>query len=121
MNTTVKNALIFTGGVIVGFASCEVLAIKMIKKYGKSRRSQSVSRCDDVIFDSYANAANTLDQLQTIIDQYACVTLGDYRDIIGLESYYADLKVGWKDLSNAKIIRVRNGWTIDMPKMITIE
>lgn len=77
---------------------------------------------DQVSFGSRKEAANVLDSLADILDQYGTVTVADFYDKAGLKDpYYSDIRYGWKDIGDAYVVKVRSGWSISMPAPIKLE
>lgn len=74
----------------------------------------------EVILDSRGEAEEVLTQMEACIDTYGTVTVADMFDLIGVSSQYTDQKYGWTNLRNAKIVRVRDGYLLDMPKALPI-
>lgn len=77
---------------------------------------------NQVSFDSRKVAANVLNRLADILDQYGTVTVADFYDEAGLnDSYYSSTHYGWKDIGDAYVVKVRSGWSISMPDPIELE
>lgn len=77
---------------------------------------------DQVSFDSRKEAANVLHRLADILDQYGTVTVADFYDEAGLkDSYYSNIRYGWKDIGDAYVVKVRSGWSISLPDPIKLE
>lgn len=96
------------------------------KDFGEYLNGQSVIRLikkktGEVIFESRKDATSVLNDLITLIDKYGEVSLCDFKDLCGIGGDFTDNKYGWKDLSEACIKRVREGFIIDMPKTILME
>ena len=49
------------------------------------------------------------------VDRYGFVTVADMYDIAGLSAPYTTANYGWTSVKNAKVIRMRNGYKIDLP------
>ena len=87
-------------------------------KYGET--------CDfgvnQVHFASRKEAANVLNRLADILDQYGSVTVGDFYDEAGLNDLcYSDTRYGWTDIDDAYVVKVRSGWSISLPDPIKLE
>ena len=77
---------------------------------------------NQVSFGSREEAANVLNSLDNILDQYGRVTVADFYDEAGLKDpYYSDIRYGWKDIGDAYVVKVRSGWSISMPDPIKLE
>lgn len=84
------------------------------------RGSQSNSFRDrinigDNIVKSRAEAEDIRSILVELTDKYGAATVADLYDLLGKTGYYTDNKYGWTDLRNARIVRVREGYLIDLP------
>lgn len=87
-------------------------------KYGEA--------CDfgvnQVRFASRKEAANVLNSLADILDEYGSVMVGDFYDEAGLNyPCYSNIRYGWKDIDDAYVVKVRSGWSISMPDPIKLE
>lgn len=76
---------------------------------------------DDVILESKGEAEKILDGLGDMIDRYGVASVGDLYDMADLDHNYTDNSYGWTSIRNAKIVRVRDGYLIDMPKALPID
>ena len=71
---------------------------------------------DEVTLDSRADAEQVLDNLIDLIREYGSASVGDFCDLVGVDSNFTDYKYGWNDLTRTTISRTRNGYIIDFPK-----
>ena len=55
------------------------------------------------------------------IETYQMVSVADLYDLVGVTGDYTDNKYGWTNLRNAKVVRVRDGYMIDLPKALPIQ
>lgn len=155
MNKSIKYALLFTGGAVVGFGVC---AVKMIDYalndediregiknkiangvdkaiFGEerpryrskvsysnyydrysTRRRELRQLADEVIFETRKTAEKVLGEMKDIHEKYGVVTVADFFELAGIDPVYTDNAWGWIDLSDAKVIRVRAGYHIDLPE-----
>lgn len=90
-----------------------------------SRKETSSSRntgsFDDLVFETYTDADTVLGHLVDLVEEYDMVTVADLYDLVGKPGNFTDNKYGWMNLSSAKVIRVRNGYVIDLPRPILID
>lgn len=75
---------------------------------------------DDIILDTRGEAEEVLSRMDELIDTYGIVSVADLFDLVGITGNYTDNKYGWKNISNAKAIRVRDGYILSLPKAIPI-
>ena len=87
------------------------------------RRPRAVSGFDydDIVFDTRGDADLVLDQMESAINQYSLVSVADLYDLAGItcRSYTAN-KYGWTDLRGAKVVRVRDGYILELPRTVQI-
>jgi len=77
---------------------------------------------DEIIFRSGSEAAEVLDGMCDLLEQYDQVTVGDYFDMAGVEgATWVHQKWGWENLSKAYCSPVRGGYMIVLPKAIELE
>ena len=68
-----------------------------------------------------AEAEEVLTTLISTLEKYKVVSVADLKDIAGETPTFKDNKVGWIDLKDAVVIRVREGYTIQLPKPQELE
>ena len=72
--------------------------------------------CNDFIIPDRGEAERALAQLDDIMETYHFVTVSDLCETVGVSSKYTDNDYGWTDIRDAKIVRTRDGYLINMPK-----
>ena len=78
--------------------------------------------CQDIVFQTREDAETALSSMEDVIKQYGVVSLADVYDIAGrVTPSYAANKYGWKSLENAKVVRCREGYFIEVPKATEIK
>jgi hypothetical protein len=76
---------------------------------------------DDIIIESRGEAELVLDQLEEIISTYGMASVADLYDLVGITGRsYTDNKYGWTDIRNAKVVRVRDGYILQLPRALPI-
>ncbi len=75
---------------------------------------------DDIILDNYGDADLVLDALNDRIERYGMATVADLYDALGVTAKHTDYNYGWNSLRTAKIVRVRNGYLLDLPRVIPL-
>lgn len=86
-----------------------------------STRTSGRYNFDDIILDTRQEAENVLSSMDDIIETYGIVSVADFNDLVGISGYYTDNKYGWKNLRNAEVIRVRDGYMLKLPKALPID
>ena len=76
---------------------------------------------DDLIFDDRREAEDVLTTMVELVDQYGQVTVADLYDLVGQTSNFTDYKWGWDNLASASVARVRDGYSLKLPRAIPID
>lgn len=90
------------------------------RDYGRPRAVSGFDY-DDIVFDTRGDADLVLDQMESAINQYSLVSVADLYDLAGItcRSYTAN-KYGWTDLRGAKVVHVRDGYILELPRTVQI-
>lgn len=83
-------------------------------------RTRTGYNYDDIILQTRGEAEEVLSRMDEIIDTYGVVSVSDLYDLVGVTGNYTDNKYGWTNIRNAKPIRVRDGYMLDLPKVLPI-
>ncbi len=76
---------------------------------------------DDIVFESRGDADLVLDQLEAAINQFGLASVADLYDLAGITSpRYTDNKYGWTDIRSARVVRIRDGYILQLPKAVQI-
>ena len=78
----------------------------------------------EVVFKHRNNALVALSNLEDIFDRYGVVSVGDLYDEAAIKCDYTCSRFGWKnydDIHNAKIVKVKGGYMIDLPEPVEFE
>ena len=78
----------------------------------------------EVVFKHKNNALVALSNLEDIFDRYYVVSVADLYDEAGIKCDYTYGRFGWKnydDIHNAKIVKVKGGYMIDLPEPVEFE
>lgn len=76
---------------------------------------------DSIVLESRGEAEEVLDRLCELIDTYKVASVADLYDLVGVDFEYTDNKYGWTNLRNAEVMRVRDGYTLKLPKALPID
>ena len=77
-----------------------------------------------IVFEHRNDALVALSNLKDIFDLYYVVSVADLYDQAGIKCDYTYGRFGWKDhdaIHNAKIIKVKGGYMIDLPEPVEFE
>ena len=77
---------------------------------------------DDIIFETRGDAELVLDQLESVINQYQIASIADLYDLAGITPPrgYTTNKYGWTDIRTAKVVPVRDGYILQLPRTVQI-
>jgi len=75
---------------------------------------------DEYILDNRGEAEEVLSQMDDMISRYGVVSVADFYELIGVNGNYTDNKYGWTNIRNAQVVRVREGYTIKLPRAMPI-
>lgn len=89
------------------------------RDYGTTR-TRTGYEYDDIILDNRGEAEEVLSRMDELIATYGLVSVADYYDLVGVTGNYTDNKYGWTDIRSATVVRVRDGYTIKLPKALPI-
>ena len=76
----------------------------------------------DFFSENYGDCEAVLDELNHLIERYGMVSISDLHDIIGQPNpgNHTDCKYGWTSLRTAKIVPVRGGFVLKLPRVIPL-
>ena len=83
-------------------------------------RPRSVYDYGEFTLNSRGEAEEVLSQMDDIISMYGTVSVADYYEMLGVTGNYTDNKYGWSNIRNATVVRVRDGYTIKLPRAVPL-
>ena len=89
------------------------------RSYENSRTTSGYSY-DDIVLETRGEAEAVLSRMDEIMEEYEIVRVADLYDLVGVSCEHTDNKYGWTNIRNAKIVRVRDGYKIEMPRALPI-
>ena len=92
--------------------------------YGSLHNAKQPKIDTKIVFEDRINALVALSNLKDIFDRYGVVSVGDLYDEAGIKCDYTHSRFGWKnhdDIHNAKIVRAKGGYMIDLPEPVEFE
>ena len=91
------------------------------REYSRPRNATGFDY-DDILFETRGDADLVLDQLESAIAKYGLVSVADLYDLAGktCRSYTA-YKYGWTDIASAKVVRIREGYILQLPRTVQID
>lgn len=84
-------------------------------------RSHTGYGYDDIVLDSRGEAQEVLDRMDELVATYGTVSVADMYDLVGISGSYTDNKYGWTDIRSARIVRIRDGFVIKMPRALPLD
>lgn len=76
----------------------------------KPARTKSSLNYDEIVFETREDAEAVLNAMESSIQQYKVVSVGDLYDFADIPSPdFTALKYGWNDLREARVMQVRDG------------
>ena len=87
----------------------------------RPRRDRTVTDIQDIIFETRGEAEEVLGNLVDFIVDYGVASVADLYDLVGITGPFTDNKYGWTDLSMATVVRVRDGYLINLPRAVAID
>jgi len=97
------------------------------QKQDTQRRTSSVARepltyeYEEVVIESKAEAAEVIDKMNEIIDVYGHASIADMNQLLNMTGKWTDNDYGWDDISDARIVHTRDGYSIKMPRVIPLD
>lgn len=89
------------------------------RSHGGTRTTSGYSY-DDIILETRGEAEAVLSRMDEIMEEYQIVRVADLYDLVGITGEHTDNKYGWTNIRNAEVVRVRDGYTIKMPRALPI-
>lgn len=71
---------------------------------------------DDIVLETRGDAEDVLSRMDELVDTYGVVSVADMYEMVGITGNYTDNKYGWTNIRNARPVRVRDGYLLDLPK-----
>ena len=78
----------------------------------------------EIVFEHRNDALVALSNLEDIFDRYGVVSVGELYAEAGIKCDYTYSRFGWKnrdDIYNAKVVKVKDGYMIDLPEPVEFE
>lgn len=76
---------------------------------------------DDIVIESRGEAEEVLDRMNELLSVYKIVSVADLYDLVGITGNYTDNKYGWTDLNSARVVSVRDGYLLKLPKALPLD
>ena len=73
------------------------------------------------MLESRGEADAVLSRMDEIMEEYDIVRVADLYDLVGITGDYTDNKYGWTNIRDAKVVRVRDGYKIQLPRAMPLK
>ena len=90
------------------------------RSYGSTRTASGYTY-DDIVVETRGEAESVLARMDEIMDEYEQVRVADLYDLVGISGDYTDNKYGWTNIHNARVVRTRDGYKIEMPRATALK
>lgn len=125
-----KGLVIFSAGVATGAVGLVGGFIGFCVYLGKKYSDETLTvdalpsgshNVSEVILTNRDDAEAVIDELCRILDTYGEVSVADLYDAVGINAVkFTDQKWGWTNLRSASVLRVREGYLLDLPKTLPL-
>lgn len=86
-----------------------------------SQRARARHEFDEIVLQSRQEAEEVIERLFDLIGQYDTATVSDLYDLVGIRGTHVDHKWGWTDMRGAGVVRVRDGYLLELPDVVPME
>lgn len=91
------------------------------KRSNDTQHSRSHQYVKDIIFKSRGAAEEVLGNMFDYIKDYECVSVAELYEMVDEPGSFIDNDWGWYDLGSASVRRVRNGYLLVLPKVVSLK
>jgi hypothetical protein len=86
-----------------------------------SRGARARHDFDDIVLPSRAEAEQVIERMFDIVGRYDTATVSDLYELVGIRGTHVDNKWGWSDMRGAGVVRVRDGFLLELPDVQPME
>lgn len=86
-----------------------------------SRSARARHDFDEIVLQSRAEAEEVIERMYDIVGKYDTATVSDLYDLVGIRGTHVDHKWGWTDMRGAGVVRVRDGYLLQLPDIVPME
>ena len=104
----------------ISYKDYNSISKKNERSYGNTVTTSGYSY-DDIVLETRGEAESVLSRMDEIIDEYDSVRVADLYDLVGITGDYTDNKYGWTNIRNARVVRTRDGYKIEMPRALPLK
>jgi len=81
-----------------------------------SRQARASHNFDEIILATRTEAEDVLSGLFDILTRYESTSVADLYSLVGISAEFTDNDWGWTDIRGTGIVRVGNGYLLDLPR-----
>lgn len=85
------------------------------------RQARATHDFSNFVVANRAGAEVVIDRMYDLLSRDGCVTVADFMDLIGEPADYTMQKWGWMDLRGSQVVRVPQGYLLDLPRPIPLD
>lgn len=90
-------------------------------RYYRDDNRRGTHSSTDIVLESRGDAEAVIMAMDELIEAYGIVSIADFNELVGVSGQYTDNNYGWSDIRSAKVVPVRDGYIIKMPKAMLID
>jgi hypothetical protein len=87
------------------------------RRYESNSAVTSRFNFENIFIETKGEAEDVLTRMDELIDTYGMVTVSDLCELVGISSEFTDNKYGWTNLGNARAVRTKDGYILDLPRV----
>lgn len=85
-----------------------------------TRQDQASHNFSELYLDSQAEAVDVIENLIARVNRYGSASVADLYDYLGVTGGFTDQAYGWKNLDGADTRHTRHGWSLVLPRPISL-
>lgn len=90
-------------------------------RYYRDDNRRGTHSSTDIVLETRGDAEAVIMAMDELIEAYGIVSIADFNELVGVNGQYTDNNYGWSDIRSAKVVPVRDGYIIKMPKAMLID
>lgn len=85
------------------------------------RQQKATHDFSNFVVESRAGAETVVDRMYDLLSREGMVTVADFMDLLGEPADYTMQKWGWVDLRGSQVVRVPQGYLLDLPRPVVLD
>lgn len=81
----------------------------------------NIYNINNLIFNDREVCETIIIKMNESVHRYGTVSVGDFYEFAGQQCSYTDYDYGWRDLKDVSVISVRDGYSIQFPKVVPLK